>query len=423
MGLLAPFGKSLRRRSPLDYRKRHCPARWGLLRRLRLETLEGRCLLTILTVNSPLDTTLTPTGTFTLRELVNQAGPGDTIEFAPSLNGATISLQLGPLPVSGSANLTVDAPSSGVTINGDGQNIFQVAAGGALSLSWLTLTGGGALNGDDGGAINNAGRLTLQDCTFTANSATANSDGGGGWGGAVYNTGTLVTSGYNFFNNNSASCGGAVANGSGGTASLEYDSYSSGNSAAQQGGAIYNAGAMTVYGCTLSGNTAVLGGGLFNSGVFIRVHDPNNDVGTGMEVQILDNTDYGVPFNAGNANGALYDLVRPAVDANKPIGEWNHFRITVNQSLVVVELNGKEIVRADLSQWVKAGKNPGGGHNKFPHAIGELPREGFICLQNYGATPVWFRNVRLKSLSDRKPQYTGKEPIGKVLQNASAAEK
>jgi hypothetical protein len=29
----------------------------------------------------------------------------------------------------------------------------------------------------------------------------------------------------------------------------------------------------------------------------------------------------------------------------------------------------------------------------------------------------------LKALSDRKPQYTGKEPIGKVLQKASAAKK
>jgi hypothetical protein len=156
-----------------------------------------------------------------------------------------------------------------------------------------------------------------------------------------------------------------------------------------------------------------------NSGAFIHVHDPNNDVNTGMEVQILDDGDYGVPFNAGNANGALYDLVRPAVDANKPIGEWNHFRITVNQNLVVVELNGKEIVRTDLSRWIKAGQNPDGSHNKFPHAIGELPREGFVLLQNYGATPVWFRNVRLKPLSDRKPQYTGKEPIEQVLQRGA----
>ena len=152
-----------------------------------------------------------------------------------------------------------------------------------------------------------------------------------------------------------------------------------------------------------------------NSGVFIHVHDPRQNVNTGMEVQILDNGDYGVPFNAGNANGALYDLVRPAVDANKPVGEWNHFRITVDGPLVAVELNGKEIVKANLDRWTKAGQNPDGSHNKFPHAIGALPREGFIALQNYGATPVWFRNVQLKSLSNRQPQYTGKEPIGEVL--------
>ncbi len=152
-----------------------------------------------------------------------------------------------------------------------------------------------------------------------------------------------------------------------------------------------------------------------NSGVFIHVHDPHQNVNTGMEVQILDNGDYKVPFNAGNANGALYDLVRPAVDANKPIGQWNHFRITVDGPLVLVELNGKQIVKANLDQWTRAGQNPDGAHNKFPYAIGALPREGFIALQNYGATPVWFRNVKLKPLSDRKPQYTGKEPIAEVL--------
>jgi len=152
-----------------------------------------------------------------------------------------------------------------------------------------------------------------------------------------------------------------------------------------------------------------------NSGVFIRVHNCNDEVNTGMEIQILDNGDYGVPFDAGNANGALYDLVRPAVDANRPIGQWNHYRITANDNLIVVELNGKEIVRADLNRWTKVHQNPDGAHNKFPHAIGSLPRDGFIGLQNYGGTPVWFRNVRIKTLTDRKPQFTGKEPIDQVL--------
>jgi len=152
-----------------------------------------------------------------------------------------------------------------------------------------------------------------------------------------------------------------------------------------------------------------------NSGVFIRVHDAGNPVNTGMELQILDNADYGVKWDAMNANGALYGLVHPAVDANVPLGEWNHFRITANDALITVELNGKEIVKADLAQWTTVHKNPGGGGNKFPHAVATLPREGFIGLQNYGGRALWFRNVRLKPLSDRKPQHTGKEPIADVL--------
>jgi hypothetical protein len=152
-----------------------------------------------------------------------------------------------------------------------------------------------------------------------------------------------------------------------------------------------------------------------NSGVFLRVHNRYDPVNTGMEIQILDNQDYNVPFNAGNACGALYDLVHPAVDANRPIGEWNHFLITINDNLVTVEMNGQQIVKADLNQFKVVGKNPDGSHNKYPYAKGLLPREGFVDLQNYGATPVWFRSVRLKPLSARKPQFTGKEPMTAVL--------
>jgi len=152
-----------------------------------------------------------------------------------------------------------------------------------------------------------------------------------------------------------------------------------------------------------------------NSGVFLHVHNNRDEVNTGMEIQILDNAEYSVKWDAGNANGAFYDCVHPAVDANKPVGEWEHFLITMNGNLLTVELNGKEVVRADLDQWKEANKNPDGSHNKFPHAMGALPREGFIGLQNYGGVPVWFRNVRIKMLSDRQPKFTGDEPVDQVL--------
>ena len=131
-----------------------------------------------------------------------------------------------------------------------------------------------------------------------------------------------------------------------------------------------------------------------------------------MEVQILDNAEYGVPFSASNACGALYGLVHPKVDANKPVGEWNHYRIVVDGSKVIVEMNDIEVVRADLSKfskWAKAGQNSAGKPNTFAYV-----REGFIGLQNYGPT-VWFRNIKLQRLSDRKPKYTGNEPFDQVL--------
>jgi len=156
-----------------------------------------------------------------------------------------------------------------------------------------------------------------------------------------------------------------------------------------------------------------------NSGVSIRVHDRNKEIVTGMEVQILDNTGYGVLFNAGNANGALYNLARPSVEANKPVSDWQHFKITADKNLVTVQLNGKQIVKADLDQWGTVGKNPDGGHNSFPYAVGTLPREGFICLQNYNASPVWFRNIKLQRLGDRQPKHTGQEPIDQILEKVS----
>jgi len=244
----------------------HTPAKRQRGFRLGLEALEDRLVPASLLVTSPLDFLNTPG---TLRDAVNQAnldgvqGIADSISFASSLTGAHILLQLGNLELTAGASVSIWG--SGIILNGDSDNIFQVDSGASLGLREVTLAGGTAVNGN-GGGINNAGTLSLYGCTLTGNSATggANSDSGlGPLGGAIYNTGTLVTSYPNTFTDNSAWSGGAVANGPGGIASLENDSYS-GNSAAVWGGAIFNSAALTVYDCNLSGNKAEFGGGLVN---------------------------------------------------------------------------------------------------------------------------------------------------------------
>jgi hypothetical protein len=69
-----------------------------------------------------------------------------------------------------------------------------------------------------------------------------------------------------------------------------------------------------------------------NSGVYLR----------GMyEVQVSDT--YGLPLDSHNM-GALYSRITPAVNAEKPPGEWQTMDITLYKRHVTVILNGKTII-------------------------------------------------------------------------------
>jgi hypothetical protein len=59
------------------------------------------------------------------------------------------------------------------------------------------------------------------------------------------------------------------------------------------------------------------------------------------EVQILD--DYGQPPDV-HGNGAIYSLLRPAVNASKPAGEWQNFDITLIGRDITILLNGQKIL-------------------------------------------------------------------------------
>src|SRR5919109_418377 len=70
-----------------------------------------------------------------------------------------------------------------------------------------------------------------------------------------------------------------------------------------------------------------------NSGVFVRTSSlaprPGKDVGfNGLEVAIDDTRGAGY-----HDTGAIYDLVKPAKQAMKPAGEWNHLMIRCDGGL------------------------------------------------------------------------------------------
>lgn len=125
----------------------------------------------------------------------------------------------------------------------------------------------------------------------------------------------------------------------------------------------------------------------------------------GVEVQVLDGhntknyTSHGDIFPI---HGARMTPDRPHPSGSsrclpserraKPAGQWNHYRITCNNGVIKLAVNGKEV---------------SGGSNCSP-------RKGYICLESEGGQVLW-RNFRIKELppsDDLKPEHIAKKDEG-----------
>jgi len=157
-----------------------------------------------------------------------------------------------------------------VSIQGNGATItraataafrlFDVASGGSLSLSGLTLSNGLANDGvSGGGAVFSHGPLTVSQTTFRGNSAPAAT---GTSGGAIDASGPLTVS-LSTFTGNSGQEGGGIL--SQNTASVTNSTFTGNTATIFGGGAIVVVvGTMTVTGSTFSGNTGPGGGAIDN---------------------------------------------------------------------------------------------------------------------------------------------------------------
>ncbi len=215
-----------------------------------LEALEGRWVPSTLTVLNNLDS-----GAGSLRAEIAAAHSGDTIVFAPSLDGQTVTLTSGELLIR--KNLTIAGPGAGqLAVSGNNASrVFEVTKTvTSVTLSGLTIRNGVA-NGvglaGEGGGILNHGTLTVSGSTLSSNSA--------GQGGGILNDATLTVTN-STLSGNSGSGGGGIHN----DGTLTFNGSILSGNVASFGGGILNYGPLTVSGSTLSGNSASYGGAIGN---------------------------------------------------------------------------------------------------------------------------------------------------------------
>jgi hypothetical protein len=288
-------------------------------------TLGGPITIVVNTTKDQTDTV--GSKTVSLRDAVAIADAGGaavTIDFDPTVFAKfhTIVLTGKTLSLTNANGITIQGPTAGVAISGDGATeVFSIGTGSVVQMSGLTITDG--LSTGAGGGLINAGDATLTDVTVsnsTASGPYSIGNGGGiendgtlslvdsiitgnftqdGSGGGLYNTGKLTASG-TVIANNSANGGGGLGNSD--IANLS-ECTISGNTAEFDGGGVLNYGTASVSASTISGNSADTGGGVYNSVAYL---------GTNGAVATLTNSTVSgnhAQNDSAILNGAKCDLI------------------------------------------------------------------------------------------------------------------
>src|SRR5262249_8124906 len=119
-----------------------------------------------------------------------------------------------------------------------------------------------------------------------------------------------------------------------------------------------------------------------DSGIYLRGNP---------QVQIWDN-----PEGSGGLYNNQKNPRKPRKFADRPVGEWNTFRIVMRGDRVTIWLNGELVVdNTPLENYWDKGKKP-------------LPATGPIELQHHG-DPLWFKNIYIKELPSDKNQQQPKK--------------
>lgn len=192
-----------------------------------------------------------------IQNLIDSTSSGDSIYLENKTyqgNGSAITINKDiNIYGSGSSDTILDANRK--------SNILVISSGATVNLVGLTFTNGYSL--EDGGAINNAGKLSIYNSTIVNNYAES---------GAVHNSYKGELNVYNsLFDSNAASFGAAIDDNEG---DLMVVNSTFTNNSCLEGGAIYKRfGNFLIYDSTFINNSAARGGGVYNNRGILRIYN------------------------------------------------------------------------------------------------------------------------------------------------------
>ncbi|KQC33508.1 hypothetical protein AAU57_09415 [Nonlabens sp. YIK11] len=253
----------------------------------------------------------------TLRIEIADAGTGGTVTFDPSIQGQTINVTMGAIPINAFAAITIDGNNGGTSTtisSGSNSRIFDVDAtiAAVINFDSVIFRDGSA---ESGGAILASGATTvvnIADCEFRSNIATGAAATNGG--GAIFNDGATVAITGTLFRDNRATgtsgSGGAILNSNGGTLAIDNSIFRV-NVSQRAGGAIEdNANAASVI--TISNST-------------FAKNEAGTNPGNGGALHVSGSSSY--TFDGG--------AVRENIAGKEGGGLWNNLgTLTINGTII-----------------------------------------------------------------------------------------
>ena len=215
---------------------------------------------------------LTITGTGALSTIID----GDRIDRVFDLISGTVSIS--GITVQGGGNVN----------EGGGLYVADIAE---LNLSEVVITDNQA---DHGAGLMNDGTVTATDVTISGNTGTGSNPSGGG----IENTGDLTLERVTIDGNSAEDGGGLYVANSSGPVSLTNVTIS-GNTATEEGGGLWTRAPITIVNSTIASNNAADGGGIFNDDSGPDVTIKNTLIGDNSATS---NPDVFGPFTSDGTN-------------------------------------------------------------------------------------------------------------------------